>query len=474
MFSRAHLVTEARGVALLVALAAAGCALDSESSRAADGTVPLSSAAAEVRDSAAGEVSALARTEQPACDAGNGGITLPAGFCATIFADSLGAVRHVTVAPNGDVFVVLQRAARRDTGAAAPRGGIVGLRDATGDGRADVREYFGELGGTGLALAPGYLYADARTAIVRYRLVPGQLRPSGPPDTIVAGLPTTGHGAHPIVLDGRGGLFVNVGSQTNACQVKDRTAGSPGIDPCVELQTRAGIWRYDAAREGQQFSAAGRYATGLRNAMAMAIDPRDGALYATVHGRDQLSGNWPQLFTTEQNAEKPSEVLVRVERGSDAGWPYCYHDPELKRVVLAPEYGGNGRDAGRCTSVRAPLVAFPAHWAPMATLFYTGRAFPARYRSGAFVSFHGSWNRGPLPQEGFRIEFAPMANGRFTGAHETFASDFRGAAAAAASSGPAAARAIHRPVGLAQAPDGAMYVTDDAGGRIWRVVYTGR
>jgi glucose/arabinose dehydrogenase len=475
MHLRPRLVALTGGLAL-VALVAVDCT--QESSRAADGTIAVPAASAYVttgvRDSAGGQITTPAAAAAaapvqsptaPACDPGNGGITLPTGFCATVFADSIGAARHVTVAPNGDVFVALQRAARRDTTGAPARGGIVALRDANGDGHADVREYFGDLGGTGIALAGGYLYADAKTAIVRYRIPAGQLRPSGPPDTIVAGLPTTGHGAHPFVLDGRGALFVNVGSATNACQQKDRAEGSPGVDPCVELQTRAGIWRYDADVVGQRFSPAERHATGLRNAMAMALDPRGGALYAAVHGRDQLSANWPQRFTTAQNAEKPSEVLVRIERGGDYGWPYCYHDPELKRMILAPEYGGDGRDVGRCSAARPPVVAFPAHWAPMATLFYTGRAFPAKYRSGAFVSFHGSWNRAPLPQEGFRVAFTPMANGAFSGSYETFASGFRGAGTAA--------RAIHRPVGLAQGPDGALYLTDDAGGRVWRVVWRG-
>ena len=174
-----------------------------------------------------------------------------------------------------------------------------------------------------------------------------------------------------------------------------------------------------------------------------------------MHGRDQLSANWGEHFTDAQNAEKPSEILVRVERGGDYGWPYCDHDPELKRNVLAPEYGGNGREVGRCAATPAPLVAFPAHWAPMATLFYSGTAFPAKYRDGAFVAFHGSWNRAPLPQEGFRVAFAPATSGRFAGTHEDFATGFRGGA------GGANARATHRPAGLAQSPDGALYITDD-------------
>jgi glucose/arabinose dehydrogenase len=156
---------------------------------------------------------------------------------------------------------------------------------------------------------------------------------------------------------------------------------------------------------------------------------------------------------------------MRVGQGDDFGWPYCYYDGQQRKKVLAPEYGGDGTQVGRCAQARAPLVAFPAHWAPMAVLFYTGRQFPARYREGAFVSFHGSWNRAPLPQQGYRVAFAPAPGGRFDGSHETFAGEFdtRGGSGAAP----------RRPVGLAQGPDGSLYVTDDARGRIWKIVYTG-
>jgi glucose/arabinose dehydrogenase len=235
------------------------------------------------------------------------------------------------------------------------------------------------------------------------------------------------------------------------------------VDPCTELVTRAGIWRYKADQQDQAFGPGARFATGIRNGMGLTMNPADGTLYMAMHGRDQLGANWG--FTVAQNAELPAEEFGKVTQGADYGWPYCYYDGQQKKKVLAPEYGGDGKQVGRCAGKVDPLVAFPGHWAPMSALFYNGSAFPAKYRNGAFVAFHGSWNRAPLPQAGYRVAFAPMSGGNFTGAYETFAGGFEGASTTAAA---------HRPVGLAQAPDGAIYVTDDAKGRIWKIVYTGK
>jgi glucose/arabinose dehydrogenase len=132
--------------------------------------------------------------------------------------------------------------------------------------------------------------------------------------------------------------------------------------------------------------------------------------------------------------------------------------------VLAPEYGGDGKTVGQCAKKKEPLLTFPAHWAPMAALFYTGARFPARYRGGMFITFHGSWNRAPLPQAGYNVVFVPMKDGAPSDSYEVFADGFAGATK---SPGGAA----HRPVGIAQGPDGALYISDDKGGRIWRVTY---
>lgn len=398
------------------------------------------------------------------CPARDASLTLPPGFCASVVADSVGGARHIAVAPNGDLFVQLI-AARPGIGSGG--GGIVALRDANGDGRADSVVYFGEVGGTGIALFNGWLYADAKTRIVRYPLAAGSLRPSGDAEVIVDNLPPGGHEARNFVLDAAGALYVNIGSRSNSCQVADRALESPGISPCTELLTRAGIWKFDGNATGQLPDTGHRFATGIRNAMGLAIHPADGRLYATQHGRDQLSANWPKLFDAKYNAENPAEELMQVNRGDDFGWPYCYFDMASRQLVLAPEYGGDGRQVGRCASPKAPVAHFPGHWAPMSLLFYTGTQFPEKYRGGAFIAFHGSWNRAPEPQEGYRVVFVPFAAGQATGAYETFADGFAGARKAPDT-------AVHRPMGLAQGPDGSIYVTDDKGGRIWRIRYIGR
>jgi glucose/arabinose dehydrogenase len=397
------------------------------------------------------------------CERDNGGMTLPQGFCSAIFADGVGTARHLVVAGNGDVFVALD----------GPRGGVLALRDTNGDGRADVREMWGGPGGSGIALGDGMLYTSTASTVRRWRLPAGSLRPEGPPDTIVDAIPRSGHASRSLALDGRGSLFVNVGSESNVCELQGARDARRGPDPCVELDYRAGIWRFDANGHSQRqmdcSSAAGasceRFATGIRNAVGLTVSPVDGRLYATQHGRDALHQHWPQMYSEEQGAEKPSEILVRVERGDDFGWPYCYHDLELGRLVLAPEYGGDGRQAGRCAGKKEPLVAFPGHWAPNGLLFYTGTMFPPHYRNGAFVTFHGSWNRAPLPQAGYRVAFVPFERGEPAGPYETFADGLQ-----KPSWRPGSDR---RPVGLAQGPDGALFVTEDNGGRIWRVVFSG-
>jgi glucose/arabinose dehydrogenase len=398
------------------------------------------------------------------CTPNDSGLKLPPGFCATIFADSIGSARHLVVAPNGDVFVNVQRS-RRGPNATIPAG-IVALRDTNRDGRADVIERFGNGGNTGIGLYNGFLYEDVGTSIVRFPIHAGQLKPNGQPDTIVSGMPgPPQHISRNFVITRDGTLYVNFGSPSNACQHQDRTAGSLGKENCPERESRAGIWTFNANTRGQTPSSSGRYATGLRNSVAFALDPSGARLFALPNGRDQL--NLFPSFTVEQNAELPAEVLVQVNKGDDFGWPFCYFDGIARGYRSSPEYGGDGKTVGQCDKTKAPLYAFPAHWAPVGMLFYTGSLFPAHYRNGVFVAFHGSWNRAPLPQAGYNVTFLPMRDGRPLSAHEVFAEGFT-------TSPPPAGGAAHRPVGLAQGPDGALYISDDAGGRIYRVMFSGR
>lgn len=402
--------------------------------------------------SAAREAPTTAPTPTAACADDNGGITLPPGFCATVFADHIGHARHLVVAPNGVVYVNTWSGRYYHYDTPPPGGFLVALQDTTGAGRADVIRRFGETreqgsaGGTGIALYHGGLFAEVNDRIVRYALPAGAIVPPGPPEVIVSGLPLTGdHPMHPFAIDAQGGLYVDLGSATNACQVQNRMPNSPGIRPCTELETRAGIWRYDANRTGQQFSPAERFATGLRNGEGLAFDAA-GRIFATQHGRDQLRENWPNLYTPEQGANEPAEELVQLEPGADYGWPACYFDLTQQQLVLAPEYGGDGGKAvGPCAQKRGPVAVFPAHWAPNDLVLYDGQQFPAAYRGGAFIAFHSSWNRAPFPQGGYSVVFQPLADGKPAGNYVVFADGFAGA----------------------------LYIADDAHGRIWRVSYRG-
>ncbi len=415
-----------------------------------------------------------ASADQASCPNDESGLQLPPGFCATIFADDIGHARHLAVAPNGVVYVNTWsgRYYGRDKTREDPF--IVALQDTRGSGKADVQQRFGETvqsggaGGTGIAIHGDALFVEINDRIVRYRLPSaGSIVPQEPAETVISDLPLSGdHPMHPFAIDADGHLYIDIASATNACQEKNRAPRSPGLTPCTELETRAGIWRYDAKKTNQKFSPRERYATGIRNAGGIAIDASGRGVYATQHGRDQLSQSWPDLYTPEQGATLPAEVLLKVQQGSDYGWPECYHDPFQQKLVLAPEYGGDGgKSVGACAGKLPAVAAFPAHWAPNALLLYHGDKFPARYRNGAFIAFHGSWNRAPLPQAGFNVVFQSLAPGR-EGVCEIFADGFAGDM-------QQGGRAAQRPAGLALAPDGALFISDDVRGRIYRVVYRG-
>jgi glucose/arabinose dehydrogenase len=407
------------------------------------------------------------------CPGDNGGITLPRGFCATVFADNIGHARHLVVAPDGVVYVNTWSGRYYGNDTPPPGGFLVALRDATGSGHADVVTRFGDSaaqgshGGTGIALFDGALYAEVNDRIMRFALPANGIVPTAAPEVIVSGLPLTGdHPMHPFAIDPQGNLYVDLGSATNSCQVANRTLESPGITPCTELETRAGTWRYDARRTGQHFSPAERFATGIRNGEGFAFDAA-GGIYLTQHGRDQLSENWPRLYQPEQGPNLPAEELLRLERGVDYGWPECYYDGIQQKMVLAPEFGGDGGKAiGVCAQKRGPVASFPAHWAPNALALYDGRQFPDAYRGGAFIAFHGSWNRAPYPQAGYNVVFQPLADGKAAGKFIVFADGFAGAV-------KEPGKAAHRPSGLAVGPDGALFISDDSHGRIWRVTFHG-
>jgi glucose/arabinose dehydrogenase len=401
--------------------------------------------------------SALRAAQPIPCDSDNGGITLPPGFCALVVANDLGEARHATVASNGDLYIALMN------------GGVVALRDANGDGKFEVKEKFGEGSSTGIEFHDGYLYVAKRNSVERYKIAPGQLKPAGAAEVVVSGLPgVEEHGDKGIAFDGKGSLYVNIGAPSNACQPRNRRRQEPGQDPCPLLEEHGGIWKFSDSKLGQKLSDGVKYATGMRQMPAIAW--HDGKLFIVMNNRDQLDTLWPGKFTAEENATRPAEPLYRVdEQGDNFGWPYCFYDYTLNKLLLSPEYGGDGKAVGRCSNFKLPVAAFPAHWAPVDAMFYTGTQFPSHYRNGMFVAFHGSWNRAPLAQEGSNVTFQPFNGVNPSGKFEIFAGGFAGKTPPANPD-----KSIARADGVAQAPDGSLYITESQKGKVWRVFYRGK
>ena len=386
-------------------------------------------------------------------------LKLPEGFKATTVVDNFGRTRHLAVAPNGVIFVKLERLKDGK--------GIYRIEDTNGDGKPDKVTGFGDYVGTGIAIKDGYLYASSNTEVYRYKL-DGSFNVVNPtqPEKVVDGLlDRHQHNSKSIALDNNGNLYVNVGAYANSCQIQDRTKGSPGRMPCPILDSAGGIWQFRADKADQTYGTGTHYATGLRNVVGLDWNTQTNSLFVMQHGRDQLSDNWPQFFDTKQSAELPSECMYELQKGSNCGWPYIYYDQIQHKQVLAPEYGGDGKK-GPEKEFQDPVVAFPGHLAPDGLLFYTGNQFPEKYKNGAFVAFHGSWNRAPEPQAGFFVVFVPFKDGKASGDWEVFADNFSGGPEKTASG-----RVDYRPCGLAQGPDGALYVTDDTKGMIWKISY---
>src|SRR5467141_4080560 len=240
--------------------------------------------------SAGNQSNSAAESKSQACPNDDSGLQLPAGFCATVFADDIGHARHMVVAPSGILYV--NTWSGRYYGNDTPHAGgfLVALQDKSGTGKADVIERFGETvqsggaGGTGIGMYKGSIYAEINDRIVRYSPPNGSIVPSGSADTVVSGLPLGGdHPMHPFIINADGAMYDDVASATNSCQLKNRTLKSPGANPCTEVETRGGIWRYDANKTNQTFSTAERFATGIRNAEGFAIDS-SGRVFVTQHG----------------------------------------------------------------------------------------------------------------------------------------------------------------------------------------------
>ncbi len=380
-------------------------------------------------------------------------LKLPAGFSATVFAEEMGAARHLAVSKTGTVFVKLSK--EKDGK------GIYQLKDTNHDGVADQQTGFGAYPGTGIYLKKGYLYASSNSSIYRYPLNANEevLNPDAP-EEIVTGLVVRDRDkSKSIAVDNADNVYVNVASWSDAC----REAGTgKGLMPCPILDSAAGIWQFKTNKLKQSYPEGVKFATGLKNVVGLDWNGQSNSLFVMQHGRGQFHDFYPQYYTPKQSAELPGETMYEVRRGDDAGWPYVYYDQFQKKKILAPEYGGDGKKTGG-EKVIDPVVAFPAHFGPNGLLFYTGKSFPARYRNGAFIAFHG---QSAELKKGYLVAFVPFKNGKPSGNWEVFADNFAGIDLVKPT-GPVQ----HRPCGLAQGPDGSLYVSDDLNGTIYRIAY---
>ena len=380
-------------------------------------------------------------------------VKAPEGFSVVEIGKDLGAVRHLTVAKNGDIYA--NRSVLKDDRA------IILLKDRDQDGSIDDQEQFGELPGTGIMVKGNYLYASSNSGVYRYKLNDDlKVIDTENPEKIVDGLVDMGRdNAKPFAIDNDDNLYVTVGSWNDACRdEKTKT----GIMPCTILDSAAGIWKFRADRPNQSFGDGKRYATGIKNAVGIAWNFKTNSLFATDHGRGGLHGFYPDLYTQKEDGELPAETLYELKENDDAGWPYSYNDAIKKKRILAPEYGGDGEKVGGEDAI-IPIMSFPAHLGPNDLLFYTGDMFPERYKNGAFIAFH---NQSPELKKGFLVAFVPFKDGKPDGDWEIFLDNFAGIDLA----NPTDALQ-HRPCGLAQGPDGALYIADDFGGSIFKVTY---
>lgn len=406
----------------------------------------------------------------PPGDPDNGKLTLPEGFEAVVVVDSVGRARHIAVNDNGDIYMKLR--------GVTPKGGSVALRDTTGDGKADIIKYFGTYKdprsyGTAMRIYNGYIYFSTTGIVYRNKLVPGQLLPDTTTEAVViddykSRPHGTEHIAKPIAFDDKGHLYVPFGAPGDVCQEENRVPGSPGKFPCPELSIHGGVWQFDANKTGQLQSDGKRYATGIRSLVAMSWNSEDGNLFAIQHGRDDFFRTWPDLYSPWRSALLPSEEFFRVTEGTNGGWPYYYYDQMQNKKVLNPEYGGDGKKDDGADTVSLPLIGFPGHFSPNDLLFYKGDQFPARYKNGAFIAFHGSTIRAPYPQAGYFVAFVPFNNGKPSGPWEVFADGFAQLDTIVNTSDAKA-----RPMGLSMGPDGSLYVTESVQGKIWRVMFKG-
>ncbi len=360
-------------------------------------------------------------------------LQLPAGFTAIAIVTGLESARHLVVTKQGGIYVKLSRLKDGK--------GIYYLKDTNGDGIIDSQTGFGDYPGTGIFIKNGYLYASSNDDVYRYRMNDkGEVINPNAPEKIITGLVNHNRdNSKSIAIDNADNIYVNIGSYSNSCLIDEKSRVAPS--PCPLLDSVAGIWKFKTNKLNQGYKQAVHYATGFKNIVGLDWNSTTNSLFVMQHGRDLLHDLYPQYYTVEQNNIQPAETMYELHQGTDGGWPYVYYDQKQHKKILSPEYGGDD---------------FPAHLAPNALLFYTGNMFPGKYKNGAFIAFHG---KSQELQKGYLVAFVPFKKNQPSGKWEIFADNF------------ATTGNVHKPCGLAQGPDGSIYVADDVKGTIYRIRY---
>jgi len=403
-------------------------------------------------------------------DNNNGGLILPDDFKALVVHEGVGKSRHIAVNDNGDIYVKL----RIDFG----KNGNVALRDQDGDGKADIIQRFGDYPNDGrfateMKINEGYLYFSSELVVYRQKLDPQVLIPTSKPEVILKDpYPMRWHNAKSLAFDNENNIYVTFSGFTNSCEDLARGYDDPmatvlGRNPCDELDYLGSIWKFDKNILDQKLIDGVKYSTGVRSVVGLTWNNQLDQLFAVNHGRDYLHNHAPKYFSKWDNAVLPSEEFIQINEGDDFGWPYTYYDHFKNKRLVAPEYGGDGIIEAS-DNYKDPIYGLPAHWAPNDLLFYTGDMFPDRYKNGAFIAFHGSTNRGPYPQAGYVVGFIPFKDGFPSGNLEVFADGFVNTEVV-----KDVKDAMYRPMGLAQGPDGSLYISESKKGKIWRVLFDG-
>jgi glucose/arabinose dehydrogenase len=372
--------------------------------------------------------------------------TVPAGFKIEAYATGLQHPRSITVLPNGDVLVVESKAPPFETvtrpkdlamnmieswvtsgGDAGPSNRITLLRDADGDGKPETREVFLDhlFSPFGVALVNNDLYVANTNAIIHYDYHPGDTKIADPGTEFMPlpGGPIDHHWTKSLVATPDGAhLYVGVGSNSN---ITENGIGAE-LDRAdiLEVDRATGHWRI--------------FASGLRNPNGLSFEPQGGALWTVVNERDELG---PNLVP---------DYMTSVKDGAFYGWPYSYYGqhvdprvhpqrPDLVARAIPPDY------------------ALSSHVAPLGLVFDTADALTAKYKGGAFVGEHGSWDRGQF--NGYKVVFVPFSNGKPSGKPQDFVTGFLNDQQ----------QARGRPVGVAIDKTGALLIADDVGNTVWRV-----